>query len=304
MVAVHPFAEDSPFNPANDAAYRRWREAKLDAYPENAEALVVRVSDPRRGISPEEHAGLLKRLRKTNMAVYDTGLGNDPDKAIPRLLGERFGLVHLDANLLSDDDGLTSITVNPEGDHPRYIPYTERPISWHCDGYYNPEDRQIRSMLLHCVQNAAEGGENTLLDHEIVYMLLRDENPDYVRAMMQPDMMTIPPGKDPEGGERGASVGPVFSIDPQTGSLHMRYTARKRNISWKDDPLSREAREYLEAVLADESLPYVFEALLQPGMGLICNNVLHTRRPFRDADGSPQRLLYRARYFDRAAGTW
>lgn len=304
MAAIHPINEDSPFHLDSDDAYRRWREGKLTDYPTGASSLIVPISDPREGLSPEQHGEILTRLRKTNMAVYDAGLGSDADKAIPRLLGERFGLVHLDANLLSDDDGITSITVNPEGDHPRYIPYTNRPISWHCDGYYNPEDRQIRGMLLHCVQNAAEGGENALLDHEIVYILLRDENPDYVRAMMQPDMMSIPPGKDSEGGERDASVGPVFSVEPDTGALHMRYTARKRNIAWKGDALSVDAREYLEAILADENLPYVFEALLRPGMGLICNNVLHTRRPFRDGEAAPQRLLYRARYFDRAAGTW
>jgi len=304
MAAVHPIAEDSPFNLANDSAYRRWRDAKLTDYPEKAEDLVVPVSDPREGLTGEQHGAILQRLRKANMAIYATELGDDPDKAIARRLGERFGLVHLDANLLSDDDGLTSITVNPEGDHPRYIPYTNRPISWHCDGYYNPDDRQIRGMLLHCVQNAAQGGENTLLDHEIVYILLRDENPDYIRAMMQTDMMTIPPGKDSEGGERPASVGPVFSIERDTGALHMRYTARKRNIAWKEDAFSTEAREFLESILNDENLPYVFEALLRPGMGLICNNVLHTRRPFRDGDAASRRLLYRARYFDRAAGTW
>ncbi len=39
----------------------------------------------------------------------------------------------------------------------------------------------------------------------------------------------------------------------------------------------------------------------EPGWGLICNNVLHTRTGF--ADGQPPRLLYRARYYDRLAGT-
>jgi hypothetical protein len=38
-------------------------------------------------------------------------------------------------------------------------------------------------------------------------------------------------------------------------------------------------------------------------MGLLCNNVLHTRDGFSDRPDAPQRLLYRARYFDRIAGT-
>ncbi len=292
---------DSPFSLDNEAGYRRWREQKLDRYPASAAELAVEVRDPRH-VTASEYEAILQRVRKTNMAVYVTPAGTDPDKEIPRRLGERFGLIHLDSNLLADDDGVTSITVNPEGDHPKYIPYTNRAISWHCDGYYNTPEGQIRGMLLHCVQNAAEGGENQLLDHEIAYLLLRDANPDYIRALTAPEVMTIPPGKDPDGGERGPSAGPVFSVDPATGALHMRYTARKRNIEWKDDPLSRAAVAALEELLASD-LPFIFRTLLSPGMGLLCNNVLHTRDAFTDLPNHPKRLLYRARYFDRIAGT-
>jgi hypothetical protein len=41
----------------------------------------------------------------------------------------------------------------------------------------------VRGLILHCVQSAATGGENQLLDHEIAYILLRDENPDHIRAL-------------------------------------------------------------------------------------------------------------------------
>ncbi len=290
---------DSPFLLENETAYQAWRSAKLADYPVSAEALIVDIADPA-NLSDEEYQALLQRLSKSNMAIYRSRQGNDPDKAPLVSMARRFGLSHLDSNLLADDDGLTSITVNPEGDHPRYIPYTDRPINWHCDGYYNTGENQIRGMLLHCVQNAAEGGENQLLDHEIVYLQLRDENPDYIRALMADDVMTIPPGKDGEGGERGASVGPVFSIQAD-GTLHMRYTARKRNIEWKGDEASRAALAALEKLLADN--PYIIRATLQPGMGLLCNNVLHTRDGFKDNPEAPPRLLYRARYFDRISGT-
>lgn len=291
----------SPFLLENEAAYQAWRNAKLADYPTSAAQLIVDVADPF-NISDNEHLALLQRLRKTNMAIYRTPAGDSPDKAIPQALAERFGLIHLDSNLLADEDGLTSITVNEEGEHPRYIPYTNRAINWHCDGYYNTGAHQIRGMLLHCVQPAAEGGENQLLDHEIAYLLLRDENPDYIRALMAPDVMTIPPGKDGEGGERGSSIGPVFSIHETTGSLHMRYTARKRNIEWKDDLATTAALSTLERIL-EAGNPYIIRARLESGMGLICNNVLHTRDGFTDLPGHPKRLLYRARYFDRILKT-
>ncbi len=67
-----------------------------------------------------------------------------------------------------------------------------------------------------------------------------------------------------------------------------------------DDPMTREAVEALKALLKNES-PYHFEGKLAPGQGLICNNVLHTRSGFEDAGEG--RLLYRARYYDRIAGT-
>lgn len=292
-------SDESPFLLENEAAYQAWRSAKLADYPQSPQQLVVDIADPAR-LSDEEYQAMLSRLRKTNMVIYRSQQGSNPDKAPLMALAARFGLSHLDSNLLADDDGLTSITVNPEGDHPRYIPYTDRPINWHCDGYYNTEEQQIRGMLLHCVQNAAEGGENQLLDQEMVYLQLRDENPDYIRALMAEDVMTIPPGKDGEGDERGASVGPVFSIQAG-GALHMRYTARKRNIEWKSDAATQAALAALERLLSES--PYIFRATLQPGMGLLCNNVLHTRDGFKDNPEAPPRLLYRARYFERISNT-
>lgn len=292
-------SSDSPFLLENEAAYQTWRSAKLADYPQSVAQLIVDIADPG-NLSEQEYQSLLSRLRKSNMAIYRSALGSNPDKVPLVTMAARFGLNHLDSNLLADDDGLTSITINPEGEHPLYIPYTDRPINWHCDGYYNTGEKQIRGMLLHCVQNAAEGGENQLLDHEMVYLQLRDENPDYIRALMAQDVMTIPPGKDGEGNERGASVGPVFSIQAG-GALHMRYTARKRNIEWKGDAATRAALAALDKLLAES--PYIFRATLQPGMGLLCNNVLHTRDGFRDNPEAPPRLLYRARYFDRIANT-
>lgn len=292
---------DSPFLPGNETAYLQWREAKLAGYPTDAAALIVTLNDAP-NLTDAEYEQLLTLLRKTNMAIYRTQRGGDPDKGLPSGLAQRFGLLHIDSNLLADDDGLTSITVNSEGDHPKYIPYTNRPINWHCDGYYNTGEKQIRGMVLHCVNPAAEGGENQLMDHEIAYLLLRDANPDHITALMAPDVMTIPPGLDGNGNQRGPSTGPVFSIQAD-GSLHMRYTARKRNIEWKDDAATAAALVALERILSGKDHPYLFRARLEAGMGLICNNVLHTRDGFIDRPNTVGRLLYRARYFDRIKGT-
>jgi hypothetical protein len=284
------------FDLDNATAYAAWREAKLAAHPRRLEDLLVEVADPRR-LTFIEREALLARCGVANMVLYASTTGSDPDKDIPRLLGRQLGLENLDANRLADDDGISPLAVAPAGTRTEFIPYTDRGIKWHTDGYYNTLDRQVRGLILHCVQSAASGGENRLMDHEIAYILLRDENPDFIRALMAPEAMTIPPRLEDGEVARAAQPGPVFSVYPD-GHLHMRYTARTVSIEWHDDPATKGAVAALERLLADDAGPYVFRGRLEPGMGLVCNNVLHDRAAFSDTD-THKRLLYRARYFDR-----
>ena len=290
----------NPFSLDNETDYRNWRTRKLENYPSRAEDLVVKIKDPRT-LTPAEHEAILERCRKTNMAIYVSDAAHEQDKEITRQLGHQFGLHRLDRNMLADDDGITSLAVHALGEHQHYIPYTNRPIKWHTDGYYNPRERQIWGLQLHCVCNAASGGDNGLMDHEIAYILLRDANPEHIRALMEPDAMAIPARMDEDGIARPDEVGPVFSLHTSSGDLHMRYTARTRSIRWKQSAEVQAAVACLEQVLNSDS-PYIFRATLAPGMGLICNNVLHDRSGFSD-DGECKRLLYRARYYDRIAGT-
>lgn len=289
-----------PFNLENDQDYMRWREWKFEKYPKRLDDLVVEINDPKM-LTSSEYDAIVSLCQKTNMAIYKSS-NLQEDKAIPRCLGAQFGLNRLNHNWLADEDAITSLAVNNQGNHPNYIPYTNRAIKWHTDGYYNQKDEQIWGLLLHCVRPAARGGENQLLDHEIVYIKMRDQNPDYIQALMQSDVMTIPARTETDGTvARQDETGPVFSVNAVTGDLHMRYTARTRNIIWKDDKLVREAVGYLESLL-NTDMPYKFSGRLESGMGLISNNVLHDRSGFDDMAGQ-ERLIYRARYFDRIKNT-
>jgi alpha-ketoglutarate-dependent taurine dioxygenase len=286
---------NNPFDPSDIESYLRWREQKLAAAPASVNELIVEVRDPR-SLTPNEHNALAERIRRCNMAIYASPM-HEADTDIPRLLGAQFGLEHLDANWLAGEDGISEIRVFDNGTRQHYIPYTDKAIKWHTDGYYNPPERTIRGMVLHCVRNASSGGENQLMDHEMAYLLLRDENTGHIRALMQADAMTIPDRVDETDGLRAAQSGPVFSLD-NAGNLHMRYTARTRSIEWKQDAATLAAVAALERLLASDS-PHVFKARLEPGMGLLCNNVLHDRSAFSDDPTHPPRLLYRARYLDR-----
>jgi len=289
--------ENSPFNLDNDKAYQAWRARKLENYPSDFSALVVEINDPRR-LTRAEHEAILTRCQLANMAIYASPLKNE-DKAIPHELGKQFSLTQLDNNMCADEDAITSLTVASGGTRQTYIPYTNRPIHWHTDGYYNALDKQIYGLLLHCVRSAEKGGENALLDHEIAYILLRDENPDYIHALMQPEVMCIPPNVTNGEEIRPTRCGPVFSLTPG-GSLHMRYTKRKRSITWQSDKLTQAAVQFLEKILDSDSA-YIFRATLQAGQGLISNNVLHDRSGF--TEDNQQRLLYRGRYYQRIANT-
>jgi hypothetical protein len=288
----------NPFDLDNDSAYQRWKERKLAAAPTALTDLIVEIGDPR-ALSDAEHAAILERCRRANMAVYIGTSGDDPDKAIPVTLGARFGLHRLDHNRGADEDAVTSLTVQNDAAHRNYIPYSDRPIAWHTDGYYNAAEQQIHGLLLHCVRPAETGGENALLDHEIAYILVRDRSPEHIRALMHPACMTIPANVVDGIELRGEQTGPVFSIGTD-GRLHMRYTDRSRNIAWRDDPATAAAVTCLKEILRTAS-PWHFTGRLESGWGLISNNVLHTRTGF--TDGPKPRLLYRARYYDRLAAT-
>jgi hypothetical protein len=288
----HPFALDQ------SQAYLRWREQKLAHYPRCVEDLIVEVRDPR-NLSESEVEELQRVCGAANMAVYASPLAGVADKDIPRRLGARLGLAQLRANPLADEDGISALEAEPGKSTRGYIPYSNRRLLWHTDGYYNAPEQRIRAFILHCVRPAATGGENRLLDHEIAYILLRDTDLEYVKALSAPDAMTIPANAT-EGVEfRPARTGPVFSTD--AGALHMRYTARSRSIKWRSDGTTRAAVQLLNRIL-DADSPYVFALRLSGGQGLVCNNVLHSRSAFTDslAPGLG-RLVYRARYSDRVA---
>ena len=295
---VRSHAGLNPFDFGDEAAYQEWRADKLARRPRRIDELIVDVADPR-ALSERERQALMQRCADWNMGVYRSP-NLAPDKAIVRAIGAQLGLRRLDANWLADADGISSIAVGQDSDgRGGFIPYTNRPLKWHTDGYYHPPEHRIHATLLHCVRPAASGGVNALLDHELAYIALRDAAPRWAQALMADDAMTIPAREAGEGVVRAAQTGPVFWVNPQGGALHMRYTARTRSIEWKADAATLKAVAFLDRYLNEDN-PDVLRLRLGAGMGIVANNVLHDRSDFVD-DAAQPRLLYRARYLDRVA---
>ncbi len=291
-----------PFSLSTESAYRRWRARKLSRYPKSLEDQRVSIAALGR-LTGSERGKIVSACRRANFALYQTDAEAPPDMDALRDFGKQLGLRHFDRHLWAPEQGIVALRREVESDRAKYLPYTDRPMKWHTDGYYNTVDDAVRGVIMHCVVQAAEGGANWLLDPEIVYIAMRDENPAYIEALMQPDVMTIPENTLEPGVYRPAVSGPVFSVDPADGALHMRYTARTRSISWKNDPVTRDAVAFLDSLLAPP-IRFAFRVRLNAGEGIVCNNVLHSREAFiDDAATDQQRLLWRARYRERIVGT-
>ena len=144
--ATTPVVTRSPFDLADDAAYQGWRDWKLAHQPLTLDDLLVEVANPM-ALTPSERCALLARCARCNMALYQ-GPTQAADASLTRALGRQLGLQRLDANWLADEDGISHIAVSNRSDGAGgFIPYTERAIRWHTDGYYHPDSRRIRAMV-------------------------------------------------------------------------------------------------------------------------------------------------------------
>ena len=285
------------------SSYEQWRAQKLYNYPKDAEQLIIELNNPIK-ITDNELISLKANCAKTNIAIYRCAnidhFDSETHKKLVTSIANQLGLQQLDANLCADEDRISAIKDRVERKS-HYIPYTNKSLNWHTDGYYNSSEQRIHAFLIHCVNPAKSGGENSYLDPEIAYILLRDENPGYIAALMQDDVMMIPANETGGKQIRPAQTGPVFYVDVGSQQLCMRYTARQRSIVWKQDKTLQNAVNFLQEILEDNT--YMFHYRLNAGEGVICNNVLHNRTAFEDyKDENKKRLLYRGRFYNRVAG--
>ena len=276
-----------PFDLSNDEHYSTWRQNKLDNYLSSQSKSIVHLTDLT-NLTIDEIQTLKLCCSKNNFVIYQSEIIPDPTDLLS--FCQQLGLNRIIRNPESDKNGISALEANQES---LYIPYTNKALNWHTDGYYNATER-VSAFLLHCQQPAFSGGENAILDHEIAYILLRDKHPEYIKALMSESALTIPANqKDPEQ-IRQKSVGAVYTICSD-GALHMRYTARSRSVEWHNNPWLDQARQALLDILSHSEL--IIRHTLTANQGLICNNPLHSRTSFTDTT-EQSRLLYRLRFAD------
>ena len=289
--------------------YQKWRDNRLLNAHSDSPVEPVKINNPL-VLDPSERNNILESIAVRNFAIYQYDAEQYPREQPLLKLCCQLGMERTVSNPESGQDDVTQIACRSDQSAgadkrpdnktaPRYIPYTNRPLKWHTDGYYNASESQIRSFVIHCQSASLSGGDNFLLDHEIAYIQLHEKDPELASALCQQDVMTIPENIEQEKQIRQAYSGPVFSTDPETGCLYARYTQRTRNIQWKSDPVTREALDRLNDIL-DKANPWITRIRLEQGQGIICNNVLHCRSEFKDGDNPEQtRSLLRIRFHDR-----
>lgn len=286
--------DKTPFLLENEGEYQAWRTRKLKLREALAPIRAFELDESGR-LPQAQFAALEAQIEAYNFILFESR--DVLDKPGLLALNRQLGLHRLDANLGADDDKVTSLqVVGDDDERAQYIPYTNRAMNWHTDGYYNSDGRRINAFALYCVHPAERGGGNSLFDHEYMYLLIRDTAPDLLEALMRRDMMRIPANVQGNQVIRAEETGPVFLLDRERCALTMRYTSRPRNIVWKSDKRSERALNLIREILMDDAAS--IEIDLRAGQGLVCNNILHGRQAFHDASDGPARLVYRARYLD------
>ena len=281
-------------------AISRWCDARRQAHAAGGAVPWIEIRDPFR-LRTAERDAIANHCARFNLALYRFARGGSNPDALSAFAGA-MGLERRDLTLGADHRGVAAVRVARHTLGPELIPFTSRALNWHTDGYYSPPDRPIRSVVMHCASSAASGGENTLLDPDLVYAAMHAQDPARVEALAHPCTMTIPAHEAGGTVVRPARTGPVFRFLDDPPRLHMRYTMRTRSIQWRPTPDTAHAVTALEETIASLAACHV-RVRFEAGTGVICNNVLHRRSAFVDGeDEGSRRVMLRIRSFDPVSG--
>ena len=270
---------------AKSAEFLRWAEEKERDIPHNIDGIIVNIHDIN-NVKISEIAKIKETINKCNSCIYSSKIALKSNTNLLKFV-ESIGMKTYDRNNIESNE---ISTITPlENNKINYIPYTDKSLNWHTDGYY--DKKSIFSWLLHCVHPATHGGENYLLDHELAlreYVLRHDD----INNLMSEDALTIPESKDTSRSEISTYI---FSIKNQYKKLHMRFSMRKDNIG--TSPKAGDAVTKLKQTIENDCAKYSLTYKLQKNEGIITNNILHGRKAFKD--DKVKRKLLRIRSYER-----
>ncbi len=203
------------------------------------------------------------------------------------------GLASNDEGVIRGDDGLSLLQDHGSDPRAQFVPYSNRAMNWHTDGYYNADDQSVRCFVLHCLRPAASGGELRLLDPELLLIELYRVAPELIDLLSHPQALCLPANIDQHGHDRPDRYSAVFSCHAD-GTLAMRYTTRSRNIRFRNIDTEHAMLQLRATIDACEA--WHIQLRLDAGHGILCRNLLHCRTSFSDPEGQPGRQILRGRF--------
>ena len=271
---------------AKSEDFIEWSAKKDLNIPSDINDLKVSISDINH-VSKAEISQIKQKLTKFNCCIYASGTDLDDNSKIMRF-AQSLGMRTFDSHNI-DDSAISTISANKNENNMRYIPYTNKGLNWHTDGYY--DSKPIFSWLLHCIEPALSGGENFLLDHELAireYILKYDD----IIYLTNNETFSIPTD---EVAKREITSNYVCDMNNEYKKLHMNFSMRKENIIVNKD--SESAMSKLIKIIKEDCKKYHLTYKLSKSEGIVSNNILHGRNAFKD--GRVMRKILRIRSHER-----
>lgn len=271
---------------AKSKDFIEWAANKELNIPLNINDLKVNLRDINH-VSKNEISQIKEKLTKFNCCIYISDSNLKEDANIMKF-AMSLGMRTFDSHNI-DESNISTISADKTENNIRYIPYTNKALNWHTDGYY--DSKPIFSWLLHCVEPALLGGENFLLDHELAireYILKHDD----ISCLMNNNAFSIPKDKV---AEREVTTNYVCDMNNEYKKLHMNFSMRKENI--KIDKDSESAVSKLIKIIKEDCKKYHLTYKLSKSEGIVSNNILHGRNAFKD--GRVMRKILRIRSHER-----
>lgn len=273
------------FLSSKSSEFLKWAAQKENNIPKNINEISVEIKDINRA-TKNEISKIRSTLDKFNSCLYRSNRDLESNSCLLDF-AKAVGMKTFDCNNIEANEISTISSIKNE--NVQYIPYTNKALNWHTDGYY--DKKPLFSWLLHCINPADDGGENYLLDHELAmreYVLSYDD----IEVLMNKRAITIP---ESPGSNRSELSTYIFSFDNDYEKLHMRFSMRKENIKMSDNTFT--AMSKLTDVIENNCSKYSINYKLSKNEGILSNNILHGRNSFKD--DKVQRKLLRIRSYER-----
>ena len=97
-------------------------------------------------ITIKDRKKISSNIKKYNFTLFEI---NDCTNSNLLKFANNLGLEKIIQNPYSDKNGVSNITAIKDKRQGEYIPYTNKKLNWHTDGYYNSEREEVRAFILY-----------------------------------------------------------------------------------------------------------------------------------------------------------